>query len=90
MNPEDENEIVRVVLIIAGAVALLGTGALGFHADVGKWLRTSHLLVEHATLPVPGLGGIGLDIARLVVLAGLLTFAGAMTWIALRHHKTNH
>lgn len=91
MSPDDENEIFKVVFIGVGVLALIGGGSFGFRADIANWLHHSHVLVEHATLPVPGLGGgIGLDVARLIVVAGLLTTGGALTWIVVRSRRAKH
>lgn len=86
LNPGEE-----VVLIVAAAAAAV----IGWNQReaVGAWLLEHALRYElvtaHAALPVPGLGGAGLDGARLAIALGSLLAAGSLTW-RLRRHRGGH
>ncbi|MEU4607592.1 hypothetical protein AB0F43_31795 [Kribbella sp. NPDC023972] len=93
MNNDNDNDLLDLLKVLLGAGAVIALFCLGpgsFRTDVAGWLTQHRLLVEHPVIPLPGLSGIGLDAARLVVLAGLLIIAGALTWIALRTRKSHH
>lgn len=95
MNSDHNHDpdLVDLAKVLLGAGAVIGLFCLGpgsFRTDIGSWLTQHHLLVEHPVIPLPGLNGIGLDAARLVVLTGLLITAGALTWIAVHARKTHH
>lgn len=93
MNGDNDNDLLELLKVLLGAAAVIALFCLGpgsFRADIGSWLTQHRLLVDHPVIPVPGLSGIGLDVARLVVLTGLLIIAGALAWIAVRARKSHH
>ena len=89
-NHDDLLDLLKVVLGAAAVIALFCLGPGSFRTDIAGWLTQHRLLAQHPLIPLPGLNGIGLDAARLVVLTGLVIIAGALTWIAVRARKSHH
>ena len=85
MNTDDDRTMLIITLPILAF--LLGPGILAsFLPDVRTALLQAHLLVDENVL-IPIADGIGLDLARVVILAGLLV--GLLTlgaWGIKRHH----
>lgn len=85
MNTDDDRTMLILTLPIL--LFLLGPGILAsFLPDVRGALLQAHLLVDENVL-IPIADGIGLDLARVVILAGLLV--GLLTlgaWAIKRHH----
>lgn len=85
MNTDDDRTMLIITLPILAF--LLGPGILAsFLPDVRTTLLQAHLLVDENVL-IPIADGIGLDLARALILAGVLL--GLLTlgaWGIKRHH----
>ncbi|MBG0716876.1 hypothetical protein G3N18_02080 [Microbacterium sp. 2C] len=85
MNTDDDRTMLILTLPIL--LLLIGPGILAsFLPDVRGALLQARLLVDENVL-IPIADGIGLDLARVMILAGLLV--GVLTlgaWAIKRHH----
>lgn len=89
---QDDDEMILVVLAVLALPAALGAATVAWRFG-SAWLVAHGVLVAAAAsplVPVPGMGGAGLDLARVCITGGvvlLLAVAAVSGARSLKHHK---
>ena len=74
-------EMVATVVIIAPLIAGISLRIDRLRTVVLAWLSQQEVLVRNALVDLPGGGGLGLDLNRLLVAAGL---TGLAVWVGVQ------
>lgn len=73
----------KYILMGAATVAMLSISADKVQLDIPRWMQQHGLVVANPIVAVPGLGDLGLDAPRLVIIAGIVIAAASLAWFSL-------
>ncbi|MFZ2624382.1 MAG: hypothetical protein WAX29_03970 [Propionibacterium sp.] len=79
----DNPIIVLLSGVIVAGVILKGLSA----APIVGWLVAHHILLAAAPIPLPGMGGAGVDFARIVLAMAVLGAAGILAALGRREKQ---
>lgn len=76
--------MIALTVLAGPLLASLALAVGSWRRSATQWMLQQHVLVHAPSLPVPGLGGVGLDLPRILILAGILGLVLAAGISALR------
>jgi len=88
----DPDDLTTLLLMVVGGIAMGGAGVLGvLFAPARNWMVEHHLLATGSDIVLKFPDGVGLGIAQLIVLGGLLVTIVVLSimWKARRTARQN-